>query len=146
MEPTSGVWASLRLGQAWACIWQQVESHSRARHFYNTGLLTTIAYRWSVPGALYWCVLLPVAVCCTYGLSFFFCVSLSLHDLRSIVKLRLIDTSTTVILHVATTHPCSDNTTLHTTYPYRVCLAKIFADAKQDCLIVKNSLNGVRLA
>ena len=34
-------------------------------------------------------------------------LSLSLHDLQSIVKLWLIDTSTTVILHIVTTHPCT---------------------------------------
>ena len=61
-------------------------------------------------------------------------VSLSLHDLWSIVKLRLIDTSTTVILYIMTTHPCSDNMT----HPHNVCLAKTNADAKHTCLIVKN--------
>ena len=77
-------------------------------------------------------------VCCTYGaycLSSF--VSLSLHDLWSIVELQLIDPSMTVILHITTTHPCtyrSDNTT----HLHNVCLANFFADAKHACLIVKN--------
>ena len=81
-------------------------------------------------------MLLPVAYVVLYVhmvcLSSF--VSLSLHDLWSIVKLRLFDTSTTAILHIATTHPCSDNTT----HPHNICLAKKIPDAKHACLIVKN--------
>jgi len=81
-------------------------------------------------------------------------VSLSLHDLWSIVKLPLIDTSTTVILHVAMTHPaCSEH---NMTHPHNVHVLQkfknydsptehmscvIFADAEHACLIQKLQLS-----
>jgi len=64
VEPASGIWASLRLGQAYAHITPGRSNHTVRHGTFTTVLLTIIAHWKSVPGALYQCVLL-----CTYCLS-----------------------------------------------------------------------------
>ena len=121
MEPTSG-----RLGQPEAGT--SVGTHittSRIRQSCTACLQQARSQRDSVPVE---CPRGPLSMCVTTGtcmlyvryvLSFFFCIFVATRSTVSIVKLRLIDTSTTVTLHVATTHPCgSDNTTHPHNVPY----------------------------
>jgi len=114
-----------RLGQPEA---DQVESHSHAPHVYNRH-----AHNDSVPvecprGPLLMCVTTGTYVVGTVRTVFLLLYPCRyVHYLRSIVKLRLIDTSTTVILHFATTHPYSNNTT----HPQTYCMScKIFCRRK----------------
>ena len=81
-------------------------NHTVMHCMFTTGALTMIVYQYcrvsqgpSINVCYYW------YVCCTYGtycLSSF--VSLLLHDLQTIAKLWLIDTSMTVILHMSWRH------------------------------------------
>ena len=125
MEPTSsGVWASLmRLGQSY----NTQSNHTVVHGTFTTCALTTIARTGECPRG-------PLSMCFTTG-TYICCTSLQ-HDLRSIVKLRLIDTSTTVILHTSRRHTHVGRA--NTTHPQNVCLTKKIADAKQACLIVIN--------